>query len=326
MKKAASRLSLIRNQLLHSQIQLEKEKNPFDKYINNSRISAGKQDIEKVYYPYYDQYRQFIYKLIFESKEFKFNLYNVDMHEARKISVMQMKFLFNEFIKNNLVAELQNDVEKASLAFEGICDFDESLNVRIGVHFLYFSALEQLSSTKHNGYMERALKLEDVGCFALTEFGHGSNVKDIKTVAVYDEVNDEFILHSPDLLSYKWWIGGAAKAATMSVVFAQLQIKDKNFGVHAFVVQLRDKSNHEVLDGIIIGDCGPKNGMNAIDNGFIIFNNHRISRENMLDKLSQVNRQGDFTSSISDNETRFVAFIGALGLGRVSLLAMTTVS
>jgi acyl-CoA oxidase len=38
----------------------------------------------------------------------------------------------------------------------------------------------------------------------------------------------------------KFWIGGAANVATITVVWAQLYIKGKCYGVHAYVVPLRD--------------------------------------------------------------------------------------
>lgn len=58
----------------------------------------------------------------------------------------------------------------------------------------------------------------------------------------------------------KFWIGNLAKTATVGVVFAQLISKGKEYGVHAFVINLRDK-NHEPFAGILIGDCGAKMGM-----------------------------------------------------------------
>jgi len=76
----------------------------------------------------------------------------------------------------------------------------------------------------------------------------------------------------------KFWIGGAAKSANTSTIFAQLYIDDKCYGPHAFLVPIRDKINHKPLPGIIIGDCGSKIGQEAVDNGFMIFRNFRIPR------------------------------------------------
>lgn len=90
----------------------------------------------------------------------------------------------------------------------------------------------------------------------------------------------------------KFWIGGAAKTSNMSIVWAQLYIKERCYGLHAFVVPLRCTKTHKVLPGITIGDCGPKFGLNAVDNGFILFDKFRIPAENLLNKVSGVNKNG----------------------------------
>lgn len=71
------------------------------------------------------------------------------------------------------------------------------------------------------------------------------------------------------------------------------------------MVEIRDKTNHNVKSGITIGDCGPKNGLNGIDNGFLIFKNVRVPLANMLDKFATVTPSGEFKSSIEDPDKRF---------------------
>ena len=96
----------------------------------------------------------------------------------------------------------------------------------------------------------------------------------------------------------KFWIGGAAKTSNMSVIFAKLYIDDKSYGPHAFIVPLRDRDTHMPLSGVTLGDCGKKIGMDGIDNGFIIFNNVRIPKDNLLNKLSNVSEDGKFQTFI----------------------------
>lgn len=79
-----------------------------------------------------------------------------------------------------------------------------------------------------------------IGCFAMTELAHGSNVAGLETTATFDEDTDEFVIHTPHLGATKWWIGGAASTATHAAVFAQLIVKGKRHGVKTFVTQLRD--------------------------------------------------------------------------------------
>lgn len=154
-----------------------------------------------------------------------------------------------------------------------------------------------------------------VGCFAMTELGHGSNVAGLETIATYDKERDEFVLHSPTLTSTKWWIGGAAESATHSTVFANLIVNGKNYGVKPFVVQLRDPETFDLLPGINIGDCGMKMGRNEIDNGWIKFTYVRVPRTNMLMKYTQVKRDG----SVTEPPMSQLAY-GALLFGRTSII------
>jgi acyl-CoA oxidase len=57
------------------------------------------------------------------------------------------------------------------------------------------------------------------------------------------------------------------------------------------LVPLRD-TNSKILQGVTIGDCGLKMGLNGVDNGTISFENVTIPKENMLDRFS-VNDKGN---------------------------------
>lgn len=100
----------------------------------------------------------------------------------------------------------------------------------------------------------------------------------------------------------KFWIGAAADLANMSVIWAQLFIDGVCYGVHSYIVPLRDRKTHKLLPGVLVGDCGPKNGNNQIDNGFILFDNVRIPFDNQLDRLSGVNENGKFFSIVEGGE------------------------
>lgn len=132
----------------------------------------------------------------------------------------------------------------------------------------------------------------------MTELAHGSNVRGIMTTATYDHENREFIINTPCKEAMKFWIGGAGKTSNICVCFAQLLIGDVNHGPHVFIVPLRDHRTYHPLPGITIGDCGKKEGLDGIDNGFIIFDNVRIPKVNFLNRLSDVTEEGVFTSPI----------------------------
>lgn len=109
-------------------------------------------------------------------------------------------------------------------------------------------------------FLEPARRDEIIGCYAQTELSHGSNVRGLETTATWDEATREFVVHSPQLTSAKWWIGTLGRTANHALVMAQLIIKGKNYGPHTFVVPVRDLQTHEPLDGVYVGDIGPKFG------------------------------------------------------------------
>lgn len=117
----------------------------------------------------------------------------------------------------------------------------------------------------------------------------------------------------------KFWIGGAAKVATMSVVWAQLYIKGKCYGVHAYLVPLRDPATQDLLPGVLIGDCGPKNGLNGVDNGFILFDKVRIPKDNQLNLISGIDENGNFITIEQNDNKRFALQLGPLSGGRTIL-------
>ncbi|TPX56083.1 acyl-CoA oxidase [Powellomyces hirtus] len=205
------------------------------------------------------------------------------------------------------------------LRMELISVLDPGTWTRIGVHYgLFFGALRGGATPEQFSYWAQkgAVTLNGmVGCFAMTEIGHGSNVAGLETTATYDQASDEFVIHTPTLTATKWWIGGAAQTATHSVVFAQMIINGKNYGVKNFIVQLRDTTTFENLPGIVIGDIGAKMGRHGTDNGYIQFTHVRIPRSHMLMKHTKVNRRGEVKEPPLQQLT-----YGALISGRVAMV------
>ena len=209
------------------------------------------------------------------------------------------------------------DVGASIAAFETLAFGDLSLLVKVGVQFgLFGGAILQLGTkTHHDAYLSDLITGEVMGCFAMTETGHGSNVQALGTVATYDAATEEFVITTPDEESRKDYIGNAARHADVAVVFAQLEIEGKSEGVHAFVVPLREDG--EVLPGIRIEDCGRKLGLNGVDNGRIWFDEVRVPRSALLNQFADVTTDGVYESPIENPNRRFFTMLGTLIQGRV---------
>ena len=204
-------------------------------------------------------------------------------------------------------------------AFETLAFGDLSVLVKVGVQFgLFGGAILQLGTEPHHdAYLEDLITGQLMGCFAMTETGHGSNVQALGTTATYDAETREFVITTPDDESRKDYIGNAAAHADLAVVFAQLEIGGESQGVHAFVVPLREDG--EVLPGVRIEDCGRKMGLNGVDNGRIWFDGVRIPRANLLNQFADVTEDGRYESPIDNPNRRFFTMLGTLVQGRVSV-------
>ena len=213
------------------------------------------------------------------------------------------------------------DVGAAVTQIEMLAMSDLSLMVKAGVQWgLFGGAIENLGTERHHeAYVKKLINLELLGCFAMTETGHGSDVQSLETTATYDPATQEFVIDSPTPTSRKDYIGGAAETARVAAVFAQLITPDgEKHGVHCFVVPIRD-DNGEDLPGVTTSDCHYKGGLPGVDNGRIQFDQVRIPRENLLNKYADVAEDGTYSSPIENPNRRFFTMLGTLIRGRVTV-------
>lgn len=212
------------------------------------------------------------------------------------------------------------DVGAFITSFETLAFGDLSLLVKTGVQWgLFGGAILHLGTERHHKrYLRPLMSVDLPGCFAMTETGHGSDVQSIRTTARFDPADDTFVIDTPDEDARKDYIGNAARDGRAAVVFAQLETGGESHGVHAFVVPIRDSSGN-VLPGITIQDCGPKAGLNGVDNGRISFGGVKIPRDDLLDRYASVDAEGTYTSPIENRTRRFFTMVGTLIQGRISV-------
>ncbi|MDX1873673.1 acyl-CoA dehydrogenase [Mycolicibacterium sp. 120266] len=212
------------------------------------------------------------------------------------------------------------DVGAAVTRIEMLAMSDLSLMVKAGVQWgLFGGAIENLGTERHHkAYVRKIIDLDLLGCFAMTETGHGSDVQSLETTATYDPATQEFVIDSPTPSARKDYIGGAAQTARVAAVFAQLITKGEGHGVHCFVVPIRDEEGND-LPGVTTSDCHYKGGLPGVDNGRIQFDQVRIPRENLLNKYADVAEDGTYSSPIENPGRRFFTMLGTLIRGRVTV-------
>ncbi|MBS4752067.1 acyl-CoA dehydrogenase family protein [Nocardioides sp. zg-ZUI104] len=212
------------------------------------------------------------------------------------------------------------DIGASVAAFSTLAYGDLSVLVKTGVQFgLFGGAILQLGTERHHeAYLADIVSGRLLGCFAMTETGHGSNVQALGTRATYDAETREFVIDTPTVDAGKDYIGNAAAHGRVAVVFAQLEVAGEGHGVHAFVVPLRAEDG-TVLPGVRIEDDGPKMGLNGVDNGRIWFDGVRVPREALLNRFADVTEDGTYVSEIESQGRRFFTMLGTLVQGRVSV-------
>lgn len=214
----------------------------------------------------------------------------------------------------------KGDVGGVVTAFQALGYGDLSLLVKAGVQWGLFGGAVQVLGTErhHERYLRQIMDGELLGCFAMTETGHGSDVQHLRTTATYDPVTEEFVIDTPEPGARKDYIGNAARDGRMAVVFAQLVTHGETHGVHAFLVPIRDDAG-AAMPGIEIGDCGHKAGLNGVDNGRLTFRAVRVPREALLNRFADVSPDGTYSSSIENEGRRFFTMLGTLVRGRISV-------
>merc|ERR1719340_565627 len=251
-----------------------------------------------------DQFRDFLKQDLFKPR------YNMSLEEERELALKRLKAICDAgFIS---VLDFVHNPLRIFAAHE-LAVIDPAMGTKMTVQFnLFGGTVLKLGTERHHYLLSGIDKLEDVGCFGLTELGYGNNAVEMETTATYDKATDELIVNTPTPLAQKYWITNGACHAKHIVVFAQLYVSGKNEGIHGVLVRCRG-DNLEPVPGVLVEDMGHKMGLNGVDNAKLTFNNVRVPRVNLLNKFSDITPEGEFVTTIKQGgRARFLAMADQL--------------
>ena len=196
-----------------------------------------------------DKFRAFLAQDLFKPR------YNLTLDEERDLALKRLKAICDAgFIS---VLDFVNNPLKIFAAHE-LAVIDPAMGTKMTVQFnLFGGTVLKLGTDRHHYLLPGIDKLEDVGCFGLTELGYGNNAVEMETTATYDPKTDELIVNTPTPLAQKYWITNGACHAKHIVVFAQLWVEGKNEGIHGVLVRCRYNFSFQMftkLDIFLLGE------------------------------------------------------------------------
>eukprot|EP01113_Clastostelium_recurvatum_P025095 TRINITY_DN3014_c0_g1_i6.p1 TRINITY_DN3014_c0_g1~~TRINITY_DN3014_c0_g1_i6.p1 ORF type:complete len:659 (+),score=91.44 TRINITY_DN3014_c0_g1_i6:64-1977(+) len=249
------------------------------------------------------------------------DLHGLPLSEQRLLTLQRAQ----KIIQHPRVQEQMKDTDlETGYSIGEVIGFaDLSANIKCGVmSWLFTGAVKGLGSPEQESlWLPRITSGQISGMFAMTELGHGSNVRNLETEAIYDSITQEFVINTPRPSARKAYIGNAIHGQ-YATVFAKLIVQGKDRGPHAFLVPIRpssSSSSSSTFPGIHIEDLGHKGGLLGVDNGIITFSNVRVPRENLLNRFASVDPAGNYIPKIESDNTRFNTMLMALTGSRVAL-------
>jgi acyl-CoA oxidase len=171
----------------------------------------------------------------------------------------------------------------------------------LALHWIMFvpNIVSLCDAQQQKLWLPQCLDFKMIGCYAQTELGHGSNIRALETTATFQThaqsglEGGAWIIHTPTLTATKFWPGTLGRTANHAMVIARLiDGRGEDRGIHNFLVPLRSMTDHTPLEGVKVGDIGPKIGYNNMDNGFASFDQVVIPRRHMAMRFATVDESG----------------------------------
>jgi acyl-CoA oxidase len=160
--------------------------------------------------------------------------------------------------------------------------------------------------------------MDSIGVFLATELAHGNNVQAMETEAVYDPVERNFVLQTPNARAQKFMPNtGAPGIAKLGVVLARLKVSGRDCGVFPFVVRIRTADG--LCEGVRVTLLGEKPDY-ALDNAVTSFDQVRVPYAHWLSAgESSIDEHGVFSSAVKSRGVRFLKSMDRVQTGKLCL-------
>lgn len=232
-------------------------------------------------------------QLVDQIKDEYFSLHQntPEIHDMSRVDAFRKVLRHHSIIRQNTKYNLmENKIPRWAL-------LNTNFLMPTGVHWTLSNPMFQTlaSDDQKEELNEKIANNEVIFAYIQTELGHGSDIQSLETTATFDQKTQEFVINTPTVTATKFWPGELGVIANYGIVFANLIIGQKNYGVHPFVCRIRDHENHRALPNLEIGEIGPKLGYNTKDNGYIVFREFRVPRTALLGRFYEVSPDGKYT-------------------------------